>query len=211
MRFSTILAAFAVAGCAACAGAHSRPQSTAPAAARAWEDSPRARSEAGSRVDPRGYPPGDDDEAWRATSAEQRDTSMNASGVQRRILGSRASAFMHGVSSATGALPLRERTWPVDARAVAASADSVVFATPWQASARVADRGACSPRASSRLVGAFVAQGDDLVLRAYLEESGPSGCMSPGAVRDHVEAMMDDLELYARAAARAGMPAPSAR
>ncbi len=132
--------------------------------------------------------------------------------ADRRRLAGRGPAFMRGVEMLAGALPVRDAVWTHDARPLAAGADSVVFATPWVPAARLGGELRCGPglrgaAVRARLVGRFRVAGSDLLAEGWMETEG-AACMGGSEARDRVRAFADDLDRYARDAARRAEPVP---
>ncbi|HEX6369824.1 MAG TPA: hypothetical protein VF006_12975 [Longimicrobium sp.] len=222
-----VLLAAATAGCASGGDPAGRDLSRAP---RTWTpeerepeaplpepESPVPRS-AGGYPDPEspvprsagGYP----DPAARAPLyriPEDRWAPVGREAAEVRRLAGRGAAFLGGVEAHGGTLPVRGAVWVQDAFPVAAGADTVMFATPWVPVSRMGGELRCDPvgpgeRVQARLVGRFRAAGPDLLVAGWLETKGTPACVGGGAARDRVRAFVDDLDLFARDAARRGVP-----
>lgn len=208
----------ATAGCASGGDPAGRDLSRAP---RTWTPEEREvevpRSEPESPV-PRsagGYP----DPAARAPLyrvPEDRWAPVGREAPEVRRLPGRGPAFLAGVETHGGTLSVRGAVWVQDAFPVAAGADTVVFATPWVPVSRMGGDLRCDPvgpgeRVHARLVGRFRAAGPDLLVAGWLETKGAPACVGGGAARDRVRAFVDDLDLFARDAARRGVPVPLPR
>ncbi|HET6231412.1 MAG TPA: hypothetical protein VFE05_15165 [Longimicrobiaceae bacterium] len=126
------------------------------------------------------------------------------------MLAGRGRAFMAGIAASTGVFPLRDLTWPGDARVSEAGGDSVAFATAWMAGRQIAPdectRGGA--RRALRLVGVFRARGEALLLEGRVEQQDERVCVPGTAAHAHLTAFMDDLELYARGVVREGAAVP---
>jgi hypothetical protein len=198
-----VLLAAAIAGCA----------SSDPAAREGG--APRPRPEPPAPLSPGGYP----DPAVRAPLyrvAGDRWAAVGRDAAEERRLAGRGGAFIAGVEAHGGALPVRRAVWAQDAVPVAAGADTVVFATPWVPVSRMGGELRCDPvrpedRARARLVGRFRVAGPDLLVAGWMETQGAPACMGGGAARDRVRAFVDDLDRFARDAARRGVPVPLPR
>jgi hypothetical protein len=146
---------------------------------------------------------------------EDRWTTVGREEREGRRLAGRAAAFTAGVEMLDGALPVRDAVWAQNAVPAAAGADTVVFATPWIPVSRLGGElrcGASAPgaRARARLVGQFRVVGSDLLIQGWMETEG-AACEGGRAARDRVRGFVDDLDLYARSAARQGVPVPLPR
>jgi hypothetical protein len=199
---------------AACAGARSAGPGPHPPA-ETWPSHPQdASGPIGGRPasprEPAGYPDPDGAPVLRFPSPGGTPGEPSTAGGQRRVLAGRGPAFMAGKSASTAVLPLRGLTWPSDAWASAAGADSMVFATGWTVDRQVATdecrRG--GPHTALRLVGVFRVRGEALLVDGRVEQRGAHPCVGVVDARAHLTAFMDDLELYARGVAREGAALP---
>ena len=205
--------ALAIAGCASAGDPGARDLPRAP---RTWtpgeREAPRREPPSPPCGGPGGYP-----ETGAAAPLyvvpESRWSAVGRGTGEARRLAGRGPAFMKGAELLPGPLPLREAVWAHDALPTAAGGDSVVFATPWVPAARLGAELRCErvrpgAAARARLVGHFRVAGADLLIEGWMEADGAAGCAGGGAARDRVRAFADDLELYARDAARRGVPVP---
>lgn len=213
-----VLLAAATAGCASGGDPAGRDLSRAP---RTW--TPEEREPEAPRPEPEspvprsagGYP----DPAARAPLyrvPEDRWVAVGREAAEVRRLAGRGAAFLAGVEAHGGTLPVRGAVWVHNAFPVAAGADTVVFATPWVPVSRMGGELRCDPvrpgeRVQARLVGRFRVAGPDLLVAGWLETKGAPACVGGGAARDRVRAFVDDLDLFARDAARRGVPVPLPR
>jgi hypothetical protein len=210
-----VLLTLVLCGCAAGDGPAGRDRSPAPRSAGLdARAAPPGEPGPPTYAPPGGYP----DAAARAPLFPPVEGPWSAVGREaresRRLAG-RGAAFTTGVESIRGALPLRGAVWARDASPVAAGADTVVFATPWIPVSRLAGElrcGAAVPgaRVRARLVGLFRVVGSDLLIQGWLETDA-AACEGGEAVRDRVRGLADDLDLYAREAARRGVSVPLRR
>lgn len=213
-----VLLAAAIAGCASAGDPAGGDLSRAP---RTWTpeqreaEAPRPASESPAPRSPGGYP----DPAARAPLyrvPEDPWAPVGREAAEVRRLAGRGAAFMAGVEADGGALPVRGAVWVQDAYPVAAGPDTVVFATPWIPVSRMGGELRCDPvrpgaRVQARLVGRFRAAGPDLLVAVWMETEGAPACVGGAAARDRVRAFVDDLDLFARDAARRGVPVPLPR
>lgn len=208
-----VLLGLVIAGCASAGDPAARELPRAP---RTWtpdeRDAPRREPPPPPGRGPGGYP----DEAPAAPLygvPEGRWTAVGPDAAEGRRLAGRGPAFMRGVEMLAGPLPVRDAVWAHDALAVAAGADSVVFATPWIPATRLGgelrcDPGRRGPPARARLVGRFRVADDDLFVEGWMETEGAAACMGGGEARERVRAFADDLDRFARDAARRAVPVP---
>lgn len=208
----------AVAACASSGDPAGRPLSRAP---RTWSpeeregEAPHPEPDPPAPVLPGGYP----DPAARAPLYRlpgDRWAAVGAEAAEERRLAGRGEAFLAGVEAHGGTLPVRGAVWAHDAVPVAAGADTVVFATPWVPVSRMGGELRCrlgrpGDRPRARLVGRFRAAGPDLLIAGWMETQGAPACEGGGAARDRVRAFVDDLDLFARDAARRGVTVPLPR
>lgn len=213
-----VLLAAAIAGCAAAADPSGRDLPRAP---RTWTpaqreaEAPRPEPESPVPRSAGGYPD-PDARAPLYRVPEDRWVAVGREAAEVRRLAARGAAFLAGVEAHGGTLPVRGAVWVQDAFPVAAGGDTVVFATPWVPVARMGGELRCDPvrsgeRVQARLVGRFRAAGPDLLVAGWLETKGAPACVGGGAARDRVRAFVDDLDLFARDAARRGVPVPLPR
>lgn len=218
-----ILLAAVVDGCASAGNPPGRELARAP---RTWTPE-EGEGERPHRVpvspvprSPGAYPPGAYPEpATRAplySVSEDRWAAVGREAAEVRRLVGRGAAFLAGVEADGGRLAVRGAVWAQDASPVAAGADSVVFATPWIPVSRMNGELRCDTvwpgaRVQARLVGLFRVAGADLLVAGWMEMEGAPACMGGGVARDRVRAFMDDLDLFAREAARRGVPVPLPR
>jgi hypothetical protein len=144
---------------------------------------------------------------WSGVGREHRET---------RTLAGRARSFRTGVEQSPPAIPLRAAVWSYPATPIAAAGDSVMFATPWMPVARLGGEIECEApvvvgRPAARLVALYRFVGADLVVEGWLDTRAASSCFVRGGGRDRLDALMDDLDMYARSAARRGVPVPIPR
>lgn len=217
----TIGAVLLVAAITACASAGDQAGRQLSRAPRTWTpeerqgEAPRPEPDPPAPLSPGGYP----DPAARAALyrlPEERWAAVGREAAEERRLAGRGSAFLAGVEVHRGTLPIRDAVWAQDAVPIAAGADTVVFATPWVSVARMGGELRCDPgrpggRAWARLVGRFRVAGPDLLIAGWMETHGAPACVGGGAARDRVRAFVDDLDLFARDAARRGVPVPLPR
>jgi hypothetical protein len=148
--------------------------------------------------------------------SENRWAAIGREAAEERRLAGRGPAFLAGVEADGRTLPVRGAVWVQDAFPVAAGADTVVFATLWIPVARMGGELRCDPvrpgaRVQARLVGRFRVAGADLLVAGWMETEGAPTCVGGGAARDRVRAFVDDLDFFARDAARRGVPVPLPR
>jgi hypothetical protein len=148
---------------------------------------------------------------------EVRWSPIGGSNRETRTLTGRAASFSDGVELLPASVPLRVGVWPYPATPVAATADSVAFATPWLPVARFGGAIQCQSPASAagrpevRLVGVYRFATADLEVEGWLEARGGESCVGSEVGRDRLHAFMDDLDMFARAAARRTVPVPIPR
>jgi hypothetical protein len=213
LRIGALLLALAVVACTSAGDPGARDLPRAP---RTWtpdeREAPRREPAPEPRSGPGGYP-----EAGPAAPLyvvpESRWDAVGTGAAEARRLAGRGPAFMKGVEVLPGMLPLRDAVWAHGALPAAAGPDSVGFATPWVPSRRLAGELRCGPGqpgapVRARLVARFRVAGGDLLIQGWMETDGAASCMGSGAARDRVRAFADDLERFARDAARRGMPVP---
>lgn len=210
-----VLLALVLGGCAAGEGpAGHNPSPPHAAGTMDGREAPPRTPGPPTPASPGGYP----DAAARAplySAVEGPWSAVGRQAPEARRLAGRAGAFMAGVETLDGALPVRDAVWTQDAFAVAAGADTVVFATPWVSVSRLGGELRCGAaasgaRARARLVGHFRVVGSDLLIQGWMETDG-AACEGGHAARDRVRGLADDLDRYAREAARRGTPVPLPR
>jgi hypothetical protein len=213
LRIGAVLLALAVVGCASGGNQGARDLPRAP---RTWTPDEREAARPAPMPPPRGGPGGYPEGGAAAplyVVPESRWSAVGPGAAEARRLAGRGPAFMKGVEVLPDMLRLRDAVWAHGALPAAAGADSVVFATPWVPAGRLAGELQCEPGqpgapVRARLVGRFRVAGAHLLIKGWMETDGAAGCMGSGAARDRVRAFADDLERFARDAARRGVPVP---
>ncbi len=202
----------AVAGCASAGDPAARDVARAPATWNPGErEAPRARTAPSQPEIPGRYPETTDGPSVYLVP-EARSTAVGRGSADRRRLAGRGPSFMAAIGGPGVSAPLRRAVWAEDAYPAVTAADSVRFATPWVPAARLPGEVRCEAapgaRPRARLAALFRVAGDDLLIEAWMETDGAAACLGERGARERVRAFADDLDRFAREAARRGVPVP---
>jgi hypothetical protein len=202
---------------AACASAGDPAGRDAPRPPAGWSSRERVEAPVRPAPPPAGRAPGGyPDSAAGAPplylAPVGRWAVLGRQAAERRRLAGWGRSFLVGRGAV---VPVRRAVWAEDAFEEPAGADTVVFRTPWIPASRLDGELRCETgpgvRVRARLAALFRVAGDDLLVEGWMETDGAARCEGQAQARDRLRAFADDLDRFAREAARRGVPVPLPR